>query len=275
MRAIDYIFYFFFYSFVGWFFESCYCSFKPKKWINRGFLYGPLCPIYGTGAIVVMVLLLPLRSVTDNLYINELIIFVLGMVVCDIVEFMTSLIMEKLFHARWWDYSGMRFNIQGRICLTHTFYWGTASCLFAFVGHPLIENYLVGLISSGTREKLTYIFLGIFAVDLVLTVLNALSIRKISLMFQEKSEEISDFAKIIYGEAGAKIGDKKSDLMDKYNELHTSYEDFKESVKAQATKGKRRLMNISPYLKEGFTKEDILLEDLLADIKEKIQKLYK
>ena len=272
--VLDYIFYFFFYSFIGWFFESCYCSIRPKKWVNRGFLRGPICPIYGTGGLVMMICLLPLRHITENLYLNELLIFIAGAILCDIVEFMTSYIMEKLFNARWWDYSNKKFNIQGRICLTHTFYWGTCSCLFVFILEPVMNLYLVGQVSESSRNILTYIFLTVFAFDLLDTVIHALGIRDISSKFMKISEEISEFAVQVYTTIGGKSENEsealKKELNEKFDELRLNYDKFKEDLKNIKGKSKKRLFKAFPFLKDGMAKQDKLLEDLFADLKEKI-----
>ena len=271
---LEFIFYFFFYSFIGWFFESCYCSIRPKKWVNRGFLRGPLCPIYGTGGLVMMICLLPLRHITENLYLNELLIFIAGAILCDIVEFMTSYIMEKLFNARWWDYSNKKFNIQGRICLTHTFYWGTCSCLFVFILEPIMNLYIVGQVSESSRNILTYIFLTVFAFDLLDTVIHALGIRDISSKFMKISEEISEFAIEVYSTVGGKSEDEaeamKNDLNEKFNELRSNYDKFKNDLKDVKSKSKKRLFKAFPFLKDGMAKQDKLLEDLFEDLKEKI-----
>ena len=272
--VLDYIFYFFFYSFIGWFFESCYCSIRPKKWVNRGFLRGPSCPIYGTGGLVMMICLLPLRHITENLYLNELLIFIAGAILCDIVEFMTSYIMEKLFNARWWDYSNKKFNIQGRICLTHTFYWGTCSCLFVFVLEPIMNLYLVGQVSESSRNILTYIFLTVFAFDLLDTVIHALGIRDISSKFMKLSEEISEFAIQVYSTVGGKSENEseamKKELNEKFDELRSNYDKFKNDLKDIKSKSKKRLFKAFPLLKDGMAKQDKLLEDLFADLKDKI-----
>lgn len=276
---LDYIFYFFFFSFIGWFFESCYCSLRPKKWINRGFMRGPICPIYGTGGLVMLIALVPLRDLTENLYINELVIFVSGAILCDVVEFMTSYIMEKLFNARWWDYSNKKFNIQGRICLTHTLYWGTCSCLFVFILEPVMNLYLVGQVSESSRNILTYIFLTVFAFDLLDTVIHALGIRSFSKTFMKLSEEISEFAIQVYTTVGGKSENEtealKKELNDKFNDLNTRYESFKEDFKNLKGKSKKRLFKAFPFLKDGLAKQDKLIEDLLLDLKEKITNYLK
>lgn len=274
MSILDYIFYFFFYSFIGWFFESCYCSIRPKKWINRGFLRGPLCPIYGTGALVIMTLLIPLRELTPYLYLNELIIFLVGMVVCDMVEYMTSFIMEKLFNARWWDYSNKKYNLHGRICLTHTLYWGAAACLFTFILHPIIDIFFVSQINPNSRHILVYIFLTVFFFDLFDTVINALGIRSTFSKFKVIYDEISDFAKYVETVIGDKIDhsaeETKAELLNRFNELGNKYENFKVEASKKKTKTKQHLIKAFPFLKEGYTKQATQLENLLNDLKEKI-----
>ena len=101
---------FYIYSFLGWLWETCYVSVRKGKLINRGFINGPLCTIYGCGALAVYLILLP---ISDNL----LLLFVGGVVVATALEYVTAVLMENIFHTSWWDYSDNKFNFQGRICL--------------------------------------------------------------------------------------------------------------------------------------------------------------
>ena len=114
------------FSMVGWISEVLYVGiFHEHKFVNRGFLYGPLCPVYGFGGIVI--LLLP-----PFLYQTWIPLFFASMILCTIVEYFVSWFMEKLFHARWWDYSHYKFNIKGRVCLLN-------SVLFGFMGLGVIR----------------------------------------------------------------------------------------------------------------------------------------
>ena len=101
---------FYLYCFAGWIWESCYVSLKKRKWINRGFLKGPLLPIYGSGAIVVLVSTIMVQN-------NTFLIFIIGMIAATILEYITGELMERIFHVRYWDYSDKPFNINGHICL--------------------------------------------------------------------------------------------------------------------------------------------------------------
>lgn len=173
-NIVKYILLFFFYSAGGWLLESIYCSIGEKKIINRGFLTGPLCPIYGTAAIVMVVLIYnPFRD-------NALVVFLLGIVLCDIVEYITSYIMEKLFAARWWDYTYELLNINGRICLKHSLYWGIISVVFVKALHPVVDR-LYNNINGEYLNTILIVILVIFALDLANAVRKALDIRKLQL----------------------------------------------------------------------------------------------
>ncbi|CDE50841.1 putative membrane protein [Firmicutes bacterium CAG:460] len=101
---------FFIFSFLGWVMEVTLTLITDKKFVNRGFLLGPCCPIYGCGCILLNLLL-------QNYVNNIIVLFILTMFTCSLLEYITSFLMEKIFKLRWWDYSQMRFNINGRICL--------------------------------------------------------------------------------------------------------------------------------------------------------------
>ena len=162
---------FFIFSFVGWIVESFYCSVGEKKLINRGFLYGPMCPIYGTGCIVMHLTL-------TRLFDYPWAVILAGMVICDIVEYITSFAMEKLFNARWWDYTGYFLNINGRICLKHTIFWGIGAYAYIYIVQPFHLIWYTAVPVLYRRIAL-YVILGIFLVDLLFTVKAAMNIRKI------------------------------------------------------------------------------------------------
>lgn len=124
--------YFIFYSFVGWVFETVVCSSRQRRFVKRGFLNGPYCPIYGCGAMLVIFLLEGVE--------NPLLVFFFGMILCTALEYFTSFAMEKAFHARWWDYSGKRFNIGGRVCLENSVIFGALGLFLDKVLHPLVSS---------------------------------------------------------------------------------------------------------------------------------------
>lgn len=131
-EIIKIITYFFLYSFLGWAMESLYISVLQRKVINTGFLHGPFCPIYGFGAVVLYVLLSPLKG-------NVLAIFCTGFFVLSLWEYFVGFLLEKLFKTKYWDYSKNRFNINGRVCLLNSIYWGLLSIFFIEIWNPIVE----------------------------------------------------------------------------------------------------------------------------------------
>ncbi len=187
---IKYILLFFFYSAAGWCLESLYCSIGEKRFVNRGFLTGPMCPIYGTAALVLIILIYnPFKD-------NPLAVFVLGIILCDIVEYITSYIMEKLFSARWWDYTYEFMNISGRICLKHTLYWGVISIIFVKTIHPAVDN-LYSRIDGPYLKVILFAVLGIFTLDLINAVRKALDIRKLQVKINNLTSSLSEELSII------------------------------------------------------------------------------
>lgn len=124
------------YSFFGWVWETCYVSVKSGKFVNRGFINGPLCTIYGFGAVSVYVIL---RPFSDNL----LYLYLGGVVVATALEYVTAVLMESIFHTSWWDYSDNKFNFQGRICLGASLGWGAFTVILFKVLHPLVESIVI------------------------------------------------------------------------------------------------------------------------------------
>lgn len=196
-----YILLFFFYSAAGWFVESLYRSIGEKRIINSGFLTGPMCPIYGTGALVMTVFLYnPFKD-------NMLAVFLLGMVLCDLVEYVTSVLMEILFHARWWDYTYEFLNIKGRICFKHTLYWGIASVAFVKLLHPKIDSIVQNFNLKTVRVLLIIIF-AVFFLDVANSVRKALDIRKL----QDKLSKILESVSAAFSNVKTTLEDKKTSL---------------------------------------------------------------
>lgn len=175
---LDYILYFFFYSVVGWILETVCCSLYYKKPMNRGFLKGPVCPIYGTGGVVLSACLMPFYEKYGYTWYIIPLVILLGVVLADIVEFFTSLIMEKLFNARWWDYSNEFLNLQGRICLKHSIYWAICTGVFIYVVHPAVVKNLHLWLTNEQRNIILIITFIIFSIDLFFTARASLKKKK-------------------------------------------------------------------------------------------------
>ena len=153
---------FFVYAFLGWCTEVSYAALRTGKFVNRGFLNGPVCPIYGCGVVVVLAGLEPLKG-------NFVLLFLGSVVLTSALEWATGFVLEKLFRQRWWDYSDKPFNLGGYICLEFSIMWGFA-CLFVVdILHPSIE-FFIRLIPHTLGWVLLGLFSAAMAVDLAATV---------------------------------------------------------------------------------------------------------
>ena len=159
---------FYIYSFLGWLWESSYVSFKEKKLVNRGFVTGPVCTIYGFGAVIVYLILKPISG-------NIILLYLGGVIVPTILEYATAVLMETLFHTSWWDYSKNKYNFQGRICLGASLGWGAFSVILFYVFRPFVER-IVALYSAATGELLVRIATMVYAVDFGMSYMNAMQI---------------------------------------------------------------------------------------------------
>ena len=159
--------YFFTYSFLGWILETIYCILTLGLFNKRGFLYGPVCPIYGFGAVILIESLKKIKT-------NTLGKFFISMIAFTIFEYVVSVILESLFGLRWWDYTGEPFNFQGRISIAFSIAWGIIGVIFVEKIHPFInrqiEKYTIK-ISNKIQVILLNIFLAIILVDFVMSVI--------------------------------------------------------------------------------------------------------
>ncbi|MBQ7579820.1 MAG: putative ABC transporter permease [Clostridia bacterium] len=228
---IDYVLFFYFYSVFGWMLESVYCSVLDRKLTNRGFLLGPLCPIYGTGAVSMLVGLGWIRPLIEShikgvpgYIVAFVLVALIGAIVCDIVEYITSFLMEHLFHARWWDYSNRKFNLHGRICLHHSVFWAIGAVFFIYILDPIVGGFLLPLIGGGFKVKfyISIVLTSILAVDLIHSIISAISIRKIIDKLKQFSENVKKLPDTV-SEGWKDLGDRfttwRKDIPDRFSSL--------------------------------------------------------
>ncbi len=158
---LNYFLIFFLYSVLGWIAETIYTSIKEKRFVNRGFLVGPYCPIYGYGAIL---MILYLTQYKDNI----ITVFLLSVFICCFLEYITSYIMEKIFKARWWDYSDKLFNLNGRICGENALLFGIGGLSIIYIVNPIINN-IIKFINPTITVILSIIFFTIYITDTILS----------------------------------------------------------------------------------------------------------
>ncbi len=179
----------YFYCFLGWIWETCYVSVLKAKWVNRGFMRGPFLPIYGSGAIVVLIFTLPFRT-------NPGLVFVVGMASATILEYFTGAAMEQMFHVRYWDYSNQRLNLNGHICVTSSLAWGMFSVILTLYGHTPVER-LVSCMSINVLEVIVFVLTVYISIDMAESVREAINLKEVLLSLEENNEEFRRLQKHI------------------------------------------------------------------------------
>ncbi|MBQ6147658.1 putative ABC transporter permease [Candidatus Saccharibacteria bacterium] len=190
-EIVKWILVFFIYSFLGYLIEISLCSLAEKKLVNRGFLFGPILPIYGFGMLAV---LLSTQAIKDNLSLT----FLISTLVCSTLEYSTSFFMEKLFHIKWWDYSKTdKYNLNGRICLRNCLAFGISGSLIVYQVQPLVGSF-ISLIPGIYQISVASALLVLFLVD---TVASTYAVLKAKKMFDfnkivgDQTNEIKRFAR--------------------------------------------------------------------------------
>lgn len=176
--------FFYIYCFFGWIFESTYVSVKKGHFVNRGFLRLPMLPIYGTGAVMMLWVSLPVR---DSL----LLVYTSGAIAATILEYVTGWGMERLFKVKYWDYSNQRFQLNGYICLSSTIAWGFLTVLLTEVLHPPIARYVLG-IPLGVLLVCIGGITVLFVLDAVQSVKEALDLAKVLDAMTNMRAELDD-----------------------------------------------------------------------------------
>ncbi len=160
---IKLILYFFIFSFTGWLLETAYCYSQIGSYIKRGFLYGPICPIYGFGALILIVFLSKYKNKSFNLFIS-------AAVVCSVFEYLVSYILDAVFSLKWWDYSSEFLNLNGRISILFSFSWGIIAIIFINHAFPFIEKHLFNILNKVTLKKqfiLSFTMIFLLLTDLI------------------------------------------------------------------------------------------------------------
>lgn len=215
--------YFSIYSVLGWVCETVYCSVIQRKFVNRGFLNGPVCPVYGVGAVLVIYLLQPVAG-------NVPALFLTGMLVTTVLEYLTSVLLEKLFHMKWWDYSHFKLQINGRVCLLNSLMFGALSVFVMLALHPRVQK-LVDLIPAAALPWISLGIAAVFIADTVLTVRSILilkgkleEVRRALADIREKSEQVKAQFKV---EWLARVLQAREQLQDKADDIAEYLEKFR------------------------------------------------
>ena len=222
------------YSFLGWCMEMVVCYFATRKWVNRGFLIGPICPIYGWGCLLIILLLK--RYVDD-----PLVLFVMSMVLCSLLEYYTSYLMEKLFKARWWDYSHKKYNINGRICLDNILAFGILGLLMMYFINPFVVKML-GFVSTKVLNIVAIVIFVIFLVDNIVSLKVISGFKKVAKsIHKDSTEEITKKVREILSSQG-KLYRRLVSAFD-FEASEKLIKNFKERVKATADEVVKNIEN--------------------------------
>ncbi len=189
MNIYRYFLIFMFYSILGWLMEVTLTFVRNKKFVNRGFLIGPYCPIYGSGVLLIMFIL---KRYLDR----PLGLFCMAVIICSILEYLTSYFMEKIFKARWWDYSNKKFNINGRICLEYAMFFGVGGTIIMYFINPMIINVMNATSSTVIKVLAITLFI-IYMVDNIISYIVMFKFRSTvgNLTQGDNTEEITKIIK--------------------------------------------------------------------------------
>ena len=205
-----FILYFFLYSFIGWLMETIYATIRQGHFVNRGFLNGPLCPIYGSGCVALILMLSPFKD-------RWVMLFLGGVVITSLIELVTGYLMERFFHARWWDYSNIPFNLKGYICLPYSLLWGVLGLFIMKVLHPLMA-FMVDLLPPLAVDIGAWALVAALAVDTVCTVRSVLHLnerlRQVSLLLGEYREQVSEKLHALRQDMQAAIAENNGQWLD-------------------------------------------------------------
>lgn len=266
--VINYVWFFFIYAFLGWATEVVFAACARGVFENRGFLNGPVCPIYGFGVVIVVFLLEPLKE-------NFWVLFLGSVVLTSVLELITGFLMEKIFHHRWWDYSRMPLNIGGYVCLAFSLIWGLACVFLIDIVHPSIAFFV-----NHIPSLVTYIVLPILGVTFIADIIaTSTSV----FHFNKKLEEIDKLAAQIHqvsDEIGKKLSDgalkaKESEgvkkLTDSVMESRSDAQSRLEVLKLSINEKEKEISRMQKRLIKAFpTMHSPNHEEAFAKIKEKL-----
>lgn len=268
----QWLLFFFSYAFLGWIWESCYCSLKSRHWINRGFLHGPMLPIYGFGAVIILHITLPFRQ-------SPVLTYLAGMLGATLLEYVTGYAMEKFFHTKYWDYTHQPFNLHGYICLFCSLGWGIFSLLLVYWVHPEVEKILV-ILSSKTSTPLSLLIFVIFIIDVITSVKEALDLKALLSSIEDINHRIDDIADQIedirlevrknYQTHSTKWKERVLDIWHEQNERQLDHiTAMKTTIQTQLNDCLSQLeTELSPQEKEAREKQKIQYQAFLNNLDE-------
>lgn len=261
------------YSVMGWCMEVTLKLLESRKFVNRGFLIGPYCPIYGYGAILITFLL--------EKYINDVItLFIMAILVCGILEYTTSYLMEKIFKARWWDYSQNKFNINGRVCLETIIPFGLLGLLIMYVTNPFFLSKLE-LLPEIWLNILFWTLLVIFITDNIVSTVVISYIKKALKFIGKELDNTEEITKKIMEVLKQKSVLHRR-LANAYPKLETvkikikeKTQEIKKQVENQSKEIKKQIKNQKDEIKEQIQEQKMEIGKIIDKTSKKVEKMVK
>lgn len=260
--------YFYFYCICGWIFESVYVSLANRKWINRGFMKGPWLPLYGSGAVIILLVTLPFQQYPVAVYFA-------GAITATILEYFTGVVMLKLFKVRYWDYSHRKIQFQGHICLVSTIAWGFLSLLMVYVVHkPVVKlvngwnEEVVSIITFIITICMVYDFTNAFreAMDLRSLIIQAEDLKKrLEDMLAEQRDKLSESIEESRNQIEEYRKEAQSRRREQWMETIAEIEAARERLRQNMEKHSKQLLLHNPG--SGFRG----LEEETAEIRRRLQ----
>ncbi len=253
---LQWMLFFYIYCFFGWIIESIYVSVCTGNWINRGFMRGPVIPIYGTGAVIVLFAVIPFRTI-------PVLVFIVGMISASVLEFITGFVMEKIYKVRYWDYSDKPFNLCGYICLFNSLCWGVLSILLIYLVHSWVEKGVL-LLNDMVLLSINSGISSLFIVDLFNSSTTAVELKKMLANSQKLKDDLMNIHnKMIEVNAAIANGKEKMDELKKLSlqELYISARDNITNISVNDNSPElQNLKNKLDLLKDRYYKR-MLAED--------------
>lgn len=267
-NILQFILYIIIYSFFGWILESVLKTIYQKKFVNSGFLNGPICPIYGFGAIIMELCLSSLRD-------KPIILFITAFLLLSLWEYIVGYLIEKIFKTKYWDYSNLRFNIQGRVCLKNSIYWGLLGLIFVKCVHPFIES-IVKLIPINTLFYIDIIIGVVILIDTIITIIQITNIDVAIQKLNDLSENIKSKVEELKGlkdKAKTKTEELEKSNIESVEKLIKDLKTTQAKLKIRIYKQANRLKKAFPTMKSEtitqFLNQKIDLKNLKNNIKKK------
>ncbi|SFC56680.1 putative ABC transporter permease [Clostridium uliginosum] len=243
----DLVYFFMIYSFLGWCVEVLYAYKNNRYFVNRGFLYGPFCPIYGGGIVSIIILLDRFRS-------NILLLFILATILTSIIEYFTGFILEKIFKSKWWDYSEDPLNLHGRICFHFSLMWGAASVIVVKVIHPLIEN-IIYKIPKSIGNHIFYAIAIYFILDFSFTIISLIKFKKLLSLLQVDTGDLFERCTSFISLTKEKANGKSKAIENKFEKFKLNLNHVR-LVRSFPTVSSKSFDSILKSLKEKILKKD-------------------